>query len=159
MLSCTSPQDVTTAFSRLKADYGKHTYCVIWDLVEIVRSLARLLYRACYIGMPLYVCGFVVLGAAFQKHLSVGALVMGWGITEVATMVNTVAVCEFIHVRLLCKDLQDFRPRCIHERLLPESPGRNQCATEHHPYAGRFQCRILPSSLGAETRSAADIRL
>ena len=56
--------------------------------------------------MPLYICGFVVLGAAFQKHLSVGALVMGWGITEVATMVNTVAVCEFIHIRLFCMDVQ-----------------------------------------------------
>jgi hypothetical protein len=43
--------------------------------------------------MPLYICGFVLLGAAFQKHLSVGALVMGWGIAEVAIMVNTVAVC------------------------------------------------------------------
>ena len=73
--------------------------------------------------MPLYICGFVVLGAAFQKHLSVGALVMGWGITEVATMVNTVAVCEFIHIRLFCMDVQEFRPRCIYERLLPESPG------------------------------------
>ena len=47
--------------------------------------------------MPLYICGFVVLGAAFQNHLSVGALVMGWGIAEVATMVNIVAICEFIH--------------------------------------------------------------
>ena len=27
--------------------------------------------------MPLYICGFVVLGAALQKHLSVGALIMG----------------------------------------------------------------------------------
>ena len=45
--------------------------------------------------MPLYICGFVVLGASFQKHLSVGALVMGWGIAEVAVMINTVAVCEY----------------------------------------------------------------
>ena len=43
--------------------------------------------------MPLYICGFVVLGAALQKHLSVGALIMGWGISEVAIMVNTVAIC------------------------------------------------------------------
>jgi hypothetical protein len=49
--------------------------------------------RACYIAMPLYVCGFVVLGAAFQKHLSVGAIIMGWGLAEVAIMVNTVAIC------------------------------------------------------------------
>lgn len=51
--------------------------------------------RACYIAMPLYLCGFVVLGAAFQKKLSVGAVVMGWGLAEVAVMINTVAICKF----------------------------------------------------------------
>ncbi|EIW55925.1 MFS general substrate transporter [Trametes versicolor FP-101664 SS1] len=49
----------------------------------------------CYVATPLYVCGFVLLGAAFQKHLSVGALVMGWGIAEVAVMVNTVAIYAY----------------------------------------------------------------
>jgi len=51
----------------------------------------------CYIAVPLYICGFVVLGASFQNHLSVGALVMGWGISEVAIMVNTVAVYAYIN--------------------------------------------------------------
>ena len=46
--------------------------------------------------MPLYLCGFIVLGASFQKKLSVGALVMGWGLAEVAVMINTVAVCGFL---------------------------------------------------------------
>ncbi|KAI0634985.1 MFS general substrate transporter [Trametes polyzona] len=49
----------------------------------------------CYIAMPLYICGFVLLGASFQEHLSVGALVMGWGIAEVAVMINTVAVYAY----------------------------------------------------------------
>ncbi|KAI0367217.1 MFS general substrate transporter [Pilatotrama ljubarskyi] len=49
----------------------------------------------CYIAMPLYICGFVLLGASFQNHLSVGALVMGWGIAEVAVMINTVAVYAY----------------------------------------------------------------
>ncbi|KAH9855655.1 MFS general substrate transporter [Lenzites betulinus] len=49
----------------------------------------------CYIAMPLYICGFVLLGASFEKHLSVGALVMGWGIAEVAVMVNTVAIYAY----------------------------------------------------------------
>ena len=44
--------------------------------------------------MAAYVVGFVVIGAALQNHLTIGALIMGWGIAEVATMVNTVAVCE-----------------------------------------------------------------
>ncbi|KAJ7088169.1 hypothetical protein C8R44DRAFT_751999 [Mycena epipterygia] len=34
---------------------------------------------ACYVAMPLYICGFLVMGAAFQHHLSPGAIVMGWG--------------------------------------------------------------------------------
>ncbi|KAI0040199.1 MFS general substrate transporter [Auriscalpium vulgare] len=50
---------------------------------------------ACYIAVPLYICGFVLLGASFQKHLSTGALVMGWGIAEVAVMINTVAVYAY----------------------------------------------------------------
>ncbi|KAJ7362552.1 MFS general substrate transporter [Mycena albidolilacea] len=50
---------------------------------------------ACYIAVPLYICGCVVLGAAFQNHLSVGALVMGWGIAECAIMINTVAVIAY----------------------------------------------------------------
>ena len=41
-------------------------------------------YRACYIAIPLYICGFVVLGASFQNHLSVGGLIMGWGVAETA---------------------------------------------------------------------------
>ena len=45
----------------------------------------------------LYIIGFVVLGASFQMHLSVGALVMGWGIAEVAVMINTTAICESPH--------------------------------------------------------------
>ncbi|KAH8110296.1 MFS general substrate transporter [Phellopilus nigrolimitatus] len=50
---------------------------------------------ACYIAVPLYLCGFIVLGASFQKMLSVGALVMGWGLAEVAVMINTVAVYAY----------------------------------------------------------------
>ncbi|PAV19715.1 MFS general substrate transporter [Pyrrhoderma noxium] len=50
---------------------------------------------ACYIAMPLYLCGFLVLGASFQEKLSVGALVMGWGLAEVAVMINTVAVYAY----------------------------------------------------------------
>jgi hypothetical protein len=55
--------------------------------------------RACYIGVPLYICGFLVLGDALKKHTSVGELVVGWGIAMVALMVNTVAVCAFLYVR------------------------------------------------------------
>lgn len=59
------------------------------------KYLTVLSNRACYIAIPLYICGFVTLGAAFQMHLSVGALVMGWGIAELAIMINTVAVYAY----------------------------------------------------------------
>jgi hypothetical protein len=41
----------------------------------------------------LYVCGFVVLGVSFQNKLSLGAVIMGWGIAVASIMINTVAVC------------------------------------------------------------------
>ncbi|KAJ7766307.1 MFS general substrate transporter [Mycena maculata] len=50
---------------------------------------------ACYMALPLYICGFLVLGAAFQNHLGPGAIVMGWGLAQVATMINTVAVYAY----------------------------------------------------------------
>ncbi|KAJ7198622.1 major facilitator superfamily domain-containing protein [Mycena haematopus] len=50
---------------------------------------------ACYVALPLYIVGFVVLGASFQKHLSAGGIVMGWGLAEVAIMINTVAVYAY----------------------------------------------------------------
>jgi len=52
---------------------------------------------ACYIAIPLYICGFVLIGAAFQKHLSTGAIIMGWGIAETAIMINTVAVYAYLN--------------------------------------------------------------
>jgi MFS family permease len=50
---------------------------------------------ACYVALPIYICGFVTLGASFQKHLSPGAIVMGWGLAELAVMINTVAVYAY----------------------------------------------------------------
>jgi hypothetical protein len=59
--------------------------------------------------MPLYVCGFIVLGLTFQNHGSVGALVTGWGIAEVAIMVNTVAVCASLYyVHITREDSRSF---------------------------------------------------
>lgn len=50
---------------------------------------------ACYIAIPLYICGFVLLGASFQNHLSTVALVFGWGIAELSIMINTVAIYAY----------------------------------------------------------------
>ncbi|KAF8438828.1 MFS general substrate transporter [Boletus edulis BED1] len=48
----------------------------------------------CYLAMPLYLCGFLALGAGVQ-HLNIAALIMGWGIAEVAVMINTVAIYAY----------------------------------------------------------------
>ncbi|KAI0725283.1 MFS general substrate transporter [Fomitopsis betulina] len=48
-----------------------------------------------YVSIPLFICGFVVLGAALQETLSIGALVMGWGIAMVSNMICTVAVYAY----------------------------------------------------------------
>lgn len=50
--------------------------------------------RACYVAIVLYVGGMVLIGAAFQEHLTVAAFIIGWGLVEIATMVNTVAICK-----------------------------------------------------------------
>ncbi|KAG2365589.1 major facilitator superfamily domain-containing protein [Suillus spraguei] len=44
----------------------------------------------CYLAMPLYICGFLTLGAGIQ-NLNKVALIMGWGIALVAITLNTVA--------------------------------------------------------------------
>ncbi len=103
--SCMLRQDVIRAFSRPRVDYGEcNRHMLLGPCTKI--SIA---VRACYIAVPLYVCGFLVLGRAFQKHDSVGALVVGWGIAEVATMVNTVAVCaSFYDARATREDSRSF---------------------------------------------------
>ena len=58
-------------------------------------TIYTVIFRACYVAMPLYICGFVTLGASFERHLSIGALVMGWGIVVLAVLVNTVAVYAY----------------------------------------------------------------
>ncbi|KAK0495897.1 major facilitator superfamily domain-containing protein [Armillaria luteobubalina] len=50
---------------------------------------------ACYIALPLYICGFITLGASIQNHLNTGAIIMGWGIAELAIMINTVAIYAY----------------------------------------------------------------
>jgi hypothetical protein len=64
-----------------------------------------MVYRACYPAIVLYVVGFVVLGVGLQDHLSIGAVIMGWGMSHVAVMVGTVAICG-------CLFLSIFSPLC-----------------------------------------------
>lgn len=50
--------------------------------------------RTSYIGVLLYVIGFVVLGASLQNHFNIAAVIIGWGIAQIAVLVTTVAVCK-----------------------------------------------------------------
>ncbi|KAH7882827.1 MFS general substrate transporter [Phlebopus sp. FC_14] len=49
---------------------------------------------ACYLAMPLYLCGFLVMGAGIQ-HLNIAGLILGWGIAEIAVMINTVVIYAY----------------------------------------------------------------
>ncbi len=50
----------------------------------------------CYLSLPFYVTGLIISGAAFQQKLPIVAIVMGWGIREVAVMTTTAACCTFL---------------------------------------------------------------
>ncbi|KAF9522707.1 MFS general substrate transporter [Crepidotus variabilis] len=50
---------------------------------------------ATYAAILLFVGGFVLLGAAIQKHLHPVALVIGWGLSEIAVMIGTVAIYAY----------------------------------------------------------------
>ncbi|KAG1744209.1 major facilitator superfamily domain-containing protein [Suillus lakei] len=52
---------------------------------------------ACYVAMPLFICGFLTLGAGIQ-HLNKAALILGWGIAEVAVMGEISALLNLARV-------------------------------------------------------------
>ncbi|KAF9485039.1 MFS general substrate transporter [Pholiota conissans] len=59
----------------------------------IFRAEARL--WTCYIGVLIYIVGFVILGAALQNHLNKAAIIIGWGIAQIAVLVITVPVYAY----------------------------------------------------------------
>ncbi|KAI0698164.1 MFS general substrate transporter [Cytidiella melzeri] len=61
----------------------------------VFKSESRL--WSCYVAVTLYVVGMVLMGAAFQNHLTIAAFIIGWGLAEIATMVNTVAVLAYLN--------------------------------------------------------------
>ncbi|GJE87379.1 MFS general substrate transporter [Phanerochaete sordida] len=52
---------------------------------------------ACYVAVALYTCGMLLLGAGLQKHLTIAAFIIGWGLVEIATMVNTTVVYVYLN--------------------------------------------------------------
>ncbi|KAI7950492.1 hypothetical protein MJO29_009166 [Puccinia striiformis f. sp. tritici] len=49
-----------------------------------------------YLGIPLIVVGFVVLGGAFEHKWNLVAVVFGWGMAEVGIMITTVATSRVL---------------------------------------------------------------
>ncbi|KAI0764761.1 MFS general substrate transporter [Fomes fomentarius] len=49
----------------------------------------------CYIAVALWVCGFVLQGAAFQRHFHIAVLVVGWICGQTAAMMNTFAIYAY----------------------------------------------------------------
>ena len=78
------------AFLKLKHGYGESLR------VHLLSSNSNFMAtsRTCYIGVLLYVVGFVVLGVSLQDHLHVAAVIIGWGIAQIGILVTTVAVCK-----------------------------------------------------------------
>ncbi len=50
--------------------------------------------RTCYVGIVLFVVGFVILGVTIQEKLPIPAFIFGWAIAQISVLVITVAVCE-----------------------------------------------------------------
>ena len=113
-------------------------------------------YRTCYIGIPLYIRGLVLLGAASEKHLSVGAVVIGWGMSLAALNVITVPICEFLYHRLIRENSMVVHLRCVRQRLLPKVPGRDLRSLECWACARWFRRSVLLSAVVDQTRSDAD---
>ncbi|KAL8283756.1 hypothetical protein RQP46_005551 [Phenoliferia psychrophenolica] len=86
-----SPPPLGYGFSSYGTSASYATPIVAVILGELAGRYFNDIFRlwTCYLAMPLFVVGFVVLGAAFQKKLSVAALVFGWGIAEFSIMINT----------------------------------------------------------------------
>ncbi|RPD65251.1 MFS general substrate transporter [Lentinus tigrinus ALCF2SS1-7] len=75
-------------------------YLIDWLLEVAVRRNkgvfeAECRLWACYIAVALFVAGFVLQGAAFQMHLHIAVLVLGWILAEVAVMLNTSAIYAY----------------------------------------------------------------
>ncbi|KAF9072424.1 major facilitator superfamily domain-containing protein [Rhodocollybia butyracea] len=49
----------------------------------------------CYISVPLYLIGFLVLGAAFQNHFNIAVVIVGWGFIVVSYLMTTTAVYAY----------------------------------------------------------------
>ncbi|PPQ96419.1 hypothetical protein CVT26_005098 [Gymnopilus dilepis] len=87
---------VVAAFLGLVIGRHLNDWIMAWEVKRnngVFEAEARL--WACYIGGIIYVIGFVVLGAALQNHLNVAAVILGWGIAQIAVLVITVPVYAY----------------------------------------------------------------
>ncbi|KAE9397963.1 MFS general substrate transporter [Gymnopus androsaceus JB14] len=50
---------------------------------------------ACYISTPIYLAGFLLLGAAFQNHFSIAVVVVAWVLCNISYLMITVTVYAY----------------------------------------------------------------
>lgn len=117
--------------------------------------------RTCYIAVALWVCGFVLQGAAFQRHFPIAVLVVGWICGQTAAMMNTFAICEGFYqpqlsaISTIHPDLHSAILRRVLQRLFPKKPSEAdsvtsaRCICTHSPYPGR---NLRTAEPGAQSR-------
>jgi hypothetical protein len=119
--------DVTIRGNNGVHEAESRLWCVTLPEFHALLLTNDILSRPCYLAVVLYVCGFVVLGASLEKQLSIGAVIMGWGIAVVAIMINTVAVCgcfsltEFVVIELNCHATDAYCNDCFPNRQVCSS--------------------------------------
>lgn len=65
----------------------------------------------------------ILLGAGFQNHLTIAAFIIGWGLVEIATILNTTVVCEYQRPIVDGRAYQRHF-RCLSQRFVPEIQGK-----------------------------------
>ena len=166
MPSCTPPQDVIMAFSRRKVDCGRHglVYPIgmllktaLWPAMRTLQgmlhshSVVHLRFCCPWRGTSESPIGWRACdGMGYspgRDHGQYGGSLY-------------VALPKFCLVSFRENSTEGpSRIRCVPQRLLPETPGRDQRAGEPRACAGWFQRRVLSGPMGGKKRSIADVRL
>ena len=97
------------AFSKRKHDYGESFRAYL----PTSNSNFATTSRRCYIGVLLYVVGFVVLGASLQNHRIAALIIIGWGHAQIGILVTTVAICKSTFRFCLSTQWHNKATRCL----------------------------------------------
>jgi len=72
---------------------------IAWGLTKRNRGVfeAEMALWTWCIALPIYITGFVLLGASLQNNLNVAGIIFGWGMAEVAIMITTVVGYNYLN--------------------------------------------------------------